>query len=60
MQASILLKYEDEVLSNELILFEMSAFKKKQIKKHTFECHLIVRKNCEGLTLKNSFIFSRW
>ena len=29
MQASILLKYEDEVLSNELMLFEMSALKKK-------------------------------
>lgn len=30
MQASILLKYEDEVLSNELMLFEMSALKKKK------------------------------
>ena len=63
MQASILLKYEDEILSNELIMVEMSALKKKKtkIKKHTFECHLIVRKNCEGLSKRlNSFIFSRW
>ena len=29
MQASILLKYEDEILSNELIMVEMSALKKK-------------------------------